>query len=520
MDKNILPVGLAALLLAGGAWGFSQQRKDARYRLAPRAKAGDLTLQPCTHKGKERSYQADCGTLVVQEMRSDPASRLIVLPVKRIRSASLHPAEPIFYLAGGPGQSNMDFQPPDALLADHDIVLVGYRGVDGTVKLDSPEMAKAMYGVGGDVTSPESLARIAAAMRACSARFQAEGIDLAGYTLPEVIADMEAARQALGYERIHLLSVSYGTRLAQIYAYLHAGRIFRSVMIGVNPPGHFVWEPRTIDAQIAGYSRLCAQDETCREQIPDLQAMMRSVAHGMPSRWLAFPIDPRKVNTVAFLLLFHRSTAGMVFDAYRAAYHGDPSGLALMSWAYDLLVPRASIFGDLLAKGSSADYQPGRDYEQSLRAPDSILGSPMSLLIWAPAAQGWPVYPQPAELSRVQPSDVETLLVNGSLDFSTPVEFGRDELLPALKNGRLVVLSELGHVGDFWQTQPQAAERLLTSFYTTGQADDSLFTYQPANFKPKISLPLAAKALLGGALGLLAALGALAGWGIYRWGKR
>ncbi len=61
---------------------------------------------------------------------------------------------------------------------------------------------------------------------------------------------MEDARRALDYDRINLLSSSYGTRLAMIYAWMYPTIIHRSAMIGVNPPGHFVWYPNVIDEQI------------------------------------------------------------------------------------------------------------------------------------------------------------------------------------------------------------------------------------------------------------------------------
>ena len=193
---------------------------------------------------------------MVPENRSNPAARLIALPVKRIRSGSSHPAEPIFYLGGGPGISNMGFKPPAWLLAEHDIVLVGYRGVDGTPKLDCPEVSKAVMGVGGDLLSPASLDGMGKAMGACAARLQRQGVDLAGYTIPEVVEDMESARTALGYTRIDLLSESYGTRVAQIYADMHPASLLRSAMIGVNPPGHFYWEPAVVDAQVAYYASI------------------------------------------------------------------------------------------------------------------------------------------------------------------------------------------------------------------------------------------------------------------------
>ena len=48
-----------------------------------------------------------------------------------------------------------------------------------------------------------------------------------------------------------------------IYAWRYPKSIHRSVMIGVNPPGHFLWSPKTTDALIGRYSRLCARDAGC-----------------------------------------------------------------------------------------------------------------------------------------------------------------------------------------------------------------------------------------------------------------
>lgn len=102
---------------------------------------------------------------------------------------------------------------------------------------------------------------------------------------------------------------------------------------------------------------------------------------------------------------------------------------------------------------------------------------------------------------------METLLINGSLDFSTPLEFGRDELLPSLKNGKLVILSEMGHVNDFWSINPTAANRLLSSFYATGQADESGFSYLPMDFKVSFGFPALAKILMGTGILLILLVG-------------
>jgi pimeloyl-ACP methyl ester carboxylesterase len=229
---------------------------------------------------------------------------------------------------------------------------------------------------------------------------------------------------------------------------------------------------------------------------------MRKVSQAMPRNWLFFAIDPGKVKIMTHVLLYQRSSAVMAFDAWLRAEQGDPSGLALMSAAYDLMISKIFVWGDLLAKGGSADFDSGRDY-QDLVAPGSIIGSPMSLLIWQPASLAWPIKPISEEFRRVQRTDVETLLINGSIDFSTPVQYGRQELLPSLAKGSLVTLAEFGHVGDFWKIRPQAADRLLTSFYASGKADDSLFGYVPMNFKVPVTFSLIFKVAVATGLGLI-----------------
>src|SRR4051794_16605071 len=66
-------LGLGYLHFSGGS---------ATVSVPSGARAGELTLKPCTYRGGP----ADCGTLVVRENRHDPRSRLIALPVTRIRA--------------------------------------------------------------------------------------------------------------------------------------------------------------------------------------------------------------------------------------------------------------------------------------------------------------------------------------------------------------------------------------------------------------------------------------------------
>src|SRR5689334_10130800 len=229
---RIVALGLIALVALG--LSYLRFHHGAGAVSVPKgAHAGQMTLHPCHYGTEKGSYRADCGTLVVRENRHDPQSRLIALPVKRIRARTGISGLPIFRLQGGPGLTNMSFRDASRFAGRHDVVLVGYRGVDGSAKLDCREVTSARKRTGGFLTDKAYRAD-AAAFRACARRLQDEGYDLAGYTLPERVDDLDAARRALGYDRIDLISESAGTRTALIYAWRYLKRTHRSVLIVVN----------------------------------------------------------------------------------------------------------------------------------------------------------------------------------------------------------------------------------------------------------------------------------------------
>jgi hypothetical protein len=92
---------------------------------------------------------------------------------------------------------------------------------------------------------------------------------------------------------------------------------------------------------------------------------------------------------------------------------------------------------------------------------------------------------------------VETLLLSGNLDFSTPADFATRELLPFLTRGRQVMLSECGHVGDVWYTNMENTRLMLTTFYKTGAPNVSLNSYVPMDFRVAWGFPSIARIGVG-----------------------
>jgi pimeloyl-ACP methyl ester carboxylesterase len=502
-------VALVLVALAAATLGYLRFGLGSDTVAVPAgAQAGDLILESCEYATEDGSYDADCGTLVVPENRADPRSRLIAVPVTRIRARSDHPAEPIFRLEGGPGITNMKFSKASRLAENHDVVLVGYRGVDGSVRLDCPEVDSALRH-STDLLGETSFRRYADAFRACANRLTDEGADLAGYGLVQQVDDLEAARVALGYDRIDLLSESAGTRTALIYSWRYPRSIHRSAMIGVNPPGHFLWDAKTTDEQIRRYADLCSKDDSCRRRTDDLAASMRQTAADMPDRWFFLPINEGNVQVFSFHGLMESTSeaaplsAPITLDAWLSAAEGDASGFWLQSLLADLF-PMPFVWGQYAA-AARPDAQAARDYFSSGgQAAGWSLGRAATAFAWGGGrlADAWPAAPDEGEYRRLRRSNVESLLVGGTLDFATPPQVAARELLPYLPNGRQVVLAELGHTTDFWSYQPEASTRLLTAFFDSGKVDDSLYEPARVDFTPEVTLTVLGKGVAGALVGL------------------
>jgi pimeloyl-ACP methyl ester carboxylesterase len=499
---RIVALAVIGVLVAGLVYlGLGGEEADS---VPAGARAGDLFLHDCTYQTDAGNLPADCGTLVVAENASEPGSRLIALPVVRIQARSDEAGDPIFRLQGGPGISNMTFPWANRYVADRDLVLVGYRGVDGSERLECPEVISALKH-STDLTGEASFQAYAAGFRSCAARFAGEGIDVTSYGLSQQVDDLESAREALGYERINLVSESVGTRTAMIYAWRHPERINRSVMIAANPPGNFLWDPETTDEQIDRYAEYCSKDTGCRGRTADLAASMRRTSAEIPERWFFLPIKEGNVRAASHYGLMETTVesaplhAPMTIDSWLSAAEGDAGGFWFQSLLADFAFPVAFVWGQY-ASAASLDAQAANEYfSPGQQSPDTNLGYAATAFGFGGGrlSEAWPAARDAGEYGAVRQSKAETLVVSGELDFAVPPQLATEQLLPSLENGVQIILPGFGHSGDFWDYQPEANSRLINTFFTSGRVDDSLYRPQPVDFTPEVSLTALAKGVVG-----------------------
>ena len=165
-----------------------------------------------------------CARVSVPLDRSGALPGRVSLFVKRIHARESPRRGALVVLAGGPGQSATDAFGGSALSVLHpayrnrDLIIFDQRGTGRSGLLRCRALERANLLEGG------------VAAGRCAARI---GRRRALYTSRESVEDIESIRVALGYERIALFGISYGTKVALGYAAMHPGNVERLVLDSV-----------------------------------------------------------------------------------------------------------------------------------------------------------------------------------------------------------------------------------------------------------------------------------------------
>jgi pimeloyl-ACP methyl ester carboxylesterase len=230
-------------------------------------------MAACTIKGEypvQAQAPALCGTLGVPEDRSNPNGRQIGLRVATVPAvATNHQPDPLFALAGGPGDAATQFfawLPAvfNEVHATRDIVLIDQRGTGDSNALTLPEMPNT-------AGLPEAQADALLSAWAHDALASIDA-DPRFYTTTVAADDLDAVRAALGYETINLYGTSYGGTLAQYYLRQHGQRVRVAVLDGSTPVDVPVLERIAAHSQAALdlLFQRCADDPACHDAFPRL----------------------------------------------------------------------------------------------------------------------------------------------------------------------------------------------------------------------------------------------------------
>lgn len=423
---------------------------------APTGAQQALELRDC--RLDRVSVPARCGTFAVFEDRAAGAGRTIDLEIVVIPAVSDSPdPDPLFFLAGGPGQAATELAGPMArLLArvrrTRDLVFVDQRGTGGADEMICAFFESAADGDESFQVDALPLERV----RECLDEIETDA-DPRHYSTPAAMDDLDEVRAALGYETVNLLGGSYGTRAGLVYMRRHPERVRTAVLDGLAPVSMRLPSNMSIDAHDA-LDRLfadCEADTGCREAFPDLpQTFAGVIADLEASPRVLGATHPRTGEPFESTLTASRFAA----DLRAVLYY--PTLASLLPWT----IARAAAgdfapylaqsvplneFGGMLNAAVFLSVICAEDVSQldaaeaARLAGGGVLGRE-SIVAWVDACTVWPAAELPAGYFEPVRSDTPTLLLSGALDPVTPPRWG-EEVLRGLGNARHVVAPGAGH---------------------------------------------------------------------------
>ena len=275
--------------------------------------AAQPSLHPCTIEGEA----ARCGDIPVPENYGEPGGRRIALHAVVLGGGNRGEGrEPIFVLAGGPGQAATTLtQGASGIFRSvrrtRDVVLIDQRGTGGANRLDcarAPRSPLVPADVGG-----------------CVARLSQDAT-LRYYGTDSFLEDLEGTRKALGYDRIVLFGLSYGTRAAYAYARRYPQSVRAVVLVGPAPVSMRLLDSveedgrRSLDAIVAD----CLGDQRCSQAFPnvakDAEHFRTSVSD--PFRLLGLQTLQYSANTAVLIPTLLKSAAAGDFSPLDSAVAG------------------------------------------------------------------------------------------------------------------------------------------------------------------------------------------------------
>ena len=437
-----------------------------------------LVLTPCGPAERQRA--AMCGQHEVFEDREARAGRRIALHVVVLPAESAPPApDPVFFLAGGPAQGATDFPhnadagPLAALRRERDLVFVDQRGTGKSHRL--PCQLRHERGTVQDYFTdlfPPEL------VRACRQELERVA-DLTKYTTPIAMADLDEVRASLGYERINIYGLSYGTLAAREYLRQHPTRVRTLTLAGVSTPEvrlplQFAKGTQTaIDALV----RDCAADDRCRGAVPDLAGDLATILRVFEQGPVQFELPhPRhKIRQPVILSrgVFVERLRLMLYDLgnasrvplllhHAARGHWVPFGEAALGWGG---TPFGIAFGTYLTITCSEGAATISENDIAQETAQTLLGDYRTRR-HIHACQEWPRGDIPRRYYAPVRSDVPVLMLSGEIDPATPPHFGT-AAARSLPNSRQLIAKNTAH-GFF----NECFRALVSDFVARGSAND------------------------------------------------
>ncbi len=430
--------------------------------LAPLRKLGTLVFQPCTLAAKfaAGAIDAQCTRMNLPEDWAHPDGRKISIAIAWVPAHNDGDApDPVFMIAGGPGQSALDSYPSianafDATLKKRSVILVDQRGTGKS----NPLACENKQGDKASIEEQQAAENDPATLRRLTEQCRdtlSKNADLRLYTTIDAIADLDAVRAALGADKIDLVGISYGTRVAQQYARRYPTHT-RAVVLDSVAPNELIFAndfARNLDDALAMNFQQCIKTPQCTQKLGDPRANLSSLL----AQLRAHPVSVRYRDPLTgedkqeFLTRGHVALLARLYAYEPIALATLPLTLSeAMKGHYEPLMAQAKLIsgglGDSMMAGMQLSVICSEDADGMKTDPvstGSVLGNEMVDVLKAQCAI-WPHGKSPPDFHQPLVSDLPVLVLEGEFDPVTPPRYGQ-QVVTNLSHGRLLILHGQGH---------------------------------------------------------------------------
>lgn len=242
---------------------------------------------------------------------------------------------PLVLLAGGPGQAATEaFLPMSPLLTDlnrsFDLIFFDPRGTAKPSQLSCPMLSSIDLG-----PMTDRAGQVNKAIECVEKLGRSQDLNLMGTDLS--VKDLEDIRIDMGYEKLSLYGVSYGTRLALRYAALYPDRVEKIILEGVLPPESLIGQDTYyLEPVLKKISNRCWSTEDCKtaygdpwsnyqKLIADYQSEKSiQVAHPRTGEIQTIKMQSAMIDSMIISLLYsefdHSMIPGLLFKAARGDF--------------------------------------------------------------------------------------------------------------------------------------------------------------------------------------------------------
>ena len=397
-----------------------------------------LDLEPCALTASEgrQEVAARCGKLAVPlnpDAAPDQAEQieLFVAVVPAMTESAL--PDPLTVISGGPGDAATRFFAQaqgafEQIQRTRDVVLVDQRGTGRSAPLhcenfrDLPPLAD----ISVDVDSVVRMTLDCLAALEHDPRF---------FTTSLAVRDLERVREALGYERLNVYGISYGTRVAQHYLRRHPERVRTAILDGVVPPSIALGPDTALesDRALRHLFARCREDAACHGAFPDLEGRFEAVLARLregPAR-VSFPhprtgaatdvaLNHLTLAGVVRLLLYSPLTASMLPVLIDAAHAGDYQPLVTQAHLASLGVEDLAIglnYAIICTEDAPFLGQVDLEHQRATYMGDTFVEALRRV------CEQWPAGPVDADFKAPVQSDVPVLFLSGEHDPITPPRY-------------------------------------------------------------------------------------------------